>query len=63
MPCRGAHAFSGAMDFPLLLVVVLVSLAILIRIDRGIKLLERLIDHLDSMVPASDPADEDSGEY
>lgn len=51
------------MDFPLLLVVVLVSLAILIRIDRGIKLLERLIDHLDSMARSSDPADEDSGEY
>jgi len=48
------------MDLPLLLVVVLVSLAILMRIDRGIKLLERVVDRLESTANGSDGADEDS---
>ena len=47
------------MDLPLLLVVVLVSLAILMRIDRGIKLLERVVDRLESTASGTDG---DSGE-
>ena len=47
------------MDLPLLLVVVLVSLAILIRIDRGIKLLERAVNCLESTPDRTDQDDLD----
>ena len=48
------------MDLPLLLVVVLVSLAILMRIDRGIKLLERVVDRLESTAGGADEDSEES---
>ena len=36
------------MDLYVLLVIVVISLALLIRIDRGVKLLEHIADTLDS---------------
>ena len=57
MPHRRRHPFPGVMDLLVLLVIVPVSLALLIRIDRGIKLLEHIADTLDSAEHSARDAD------